>query len=161
MFECVCAVVICGAVGFVAWKGGGPERWMAGTIFVSWCIFTGLEWAGVRETGVALAVSDVVLTVGMAVCANTETDQGTRRWIGLIQLLAAVSMVVGAVGAGLQALDAGPAAFDILVVNQLTSAGALAFLLLATMRRMKLNADRPPMSDMALVQLSASTAAIN
>jgi hypothetical protein len=134
---------------------------MAGTIFVSWCIFSGLEWAGVRPTGVGLAVSDVVLTLGMAVCANAETDQGTRRWIGLIQLLAAVSMVVGGVGSGLQALGVGPAAFNILVVNQLTSACALAFLLLATMRRMKLNAEQPPMSDLHLVQLSGSTMSIN
>jgi small basic protein len=134
---------------------------MAGTIFASWCIFTGLEWAANREPGVGLAVSDLVLTLGMAVCANAETDQGTRRWIGLIQLLAAVSMVVGGVGAGLQALGFGPAVFNILVVNQLTSAAALAFLLLATMRRMKLNADQPPLSDMDLVQLPASTAAIN
>jgi hypothetical protein len=161
MFEYVCAGVICGVVGFVGWKGGDPEKWMAGTIFVSWCMFSGLEWAGVRPTGVSLAVSDVVLTLGMAACANAETDQGTRRWIGLIQLLAAISMVVGGVGSGLQALGVGPAAFNILVVNQLTSAGALAFLLLATTRRMKLNAELPPMSDLVLGQLSPRTMAIN
>ena len=161
MFEYVCAGVICGVVGSVGFKGGAPERWMAGTIFVSWCIFTALNWAGVRPAGVGLAVSDVVLTLGMAFRANSETDQGTRRWIGLIQLLAAASMVVGGVGSGLQALGLGPVAFNILVVSQLTSAGALAFLVLATIRRMKIDAEQPPMSDMDLVQLPPSTLAIN
>lgn len=157
MFECVCVAVMCGVVGFVGWKGGAPEKWMAVTVFVSWCIFTGLAWADVGPSGVGLAASDVVLTVGMAVCSHLEADKCTRRWVGLVQLLAAVSMVFGGVACLLEALGVGPV--HVLFLNQLTSAGALAFLVLATIRRGKVDADESATSDLG--QLPPGSMAIN
>jgi hypothetical protein len=142
MFDCVCVAVMCGVVAFVGWKGGAAERWMAVTIFVSWCIFTGLAWADVRPSEIGLGASDFVLTVGMVVCGHLEAERATRRWIGLIQLLAAMSMVFGGVACLLKAVGVGPVVFNFLVVNQLTSAAALAFLVLATIRRMKLDAEQ-------------------
>ncbi len=161
MFECVCLVVMCGVVGFAGWKGGSPERRMAMTIVVSWGAFVGLSWADARLSGVGLAVSDIVLTVGMAVCSQLEADQGTRRWIGLIQLLAATSMVFGGLGRVLQAVGAGPVVLNFLLVNQLTSAGALAFLVLATVRRMKVNAEQPTTLDKDLGRPTPGPLAIN
>jgi hypothetical protein len=142
MFECVGVAVIGGVVGFVGWKGDAPERRMAVAIFAGWGVYVGLTWAVARQNGVALAASDVVVSLGMAVCAHAEADQDTRRWIGLIQLISAISIVIGGLAAALQVLGAGPIVFDVLVLNRLSSAGALAFLLLATVRGMKLAAEQ-------------------
>lgn len=161
MFGCVGVAVLCSVLGFVGWKGGGPERRMAGAIFFSWCIFIGLAWAGARPNGAGLAASDLVLTVGMAVCARAEIEQGVRRSIGLIQLLAAFAMVVSGVGASLHALGAEPVVFKFPVLSHLTMGGALAVLLLATVRRMRLKAAQARTSDRDLGQLCPETLAIN
>lgn len=127
-------------VGFACWKGGRAERLMALTIFVSWLIFVGLVWAGIKPPDVAFAVSDLVTTVGMAGCSHAEADKETRRWIGAIMLLAALSMLSSGAGHLLQAMGAGPSAYSVSLVNNLLSVAILAFLVLATLRRMKRNA---------------------
>ena len=112
-------------------------------------------------SGIGLAASDVALTVGMAICAHTEASQGTRRWVGLVQLLAAVSMVFGGVGRMLEAVGVGRVVSHFLVVSHLASAAALAFLVLATVRRMKLNGERRTTSNVDLEQLPPGPLAIN
>jgi hypothetical protein len=160
MFECVCLAVMCGLVGFAGWEGGSPERRIAVTILGSWGVFVGLAWVDARLSWVSLAASDIVLTVGMGVCARLDADHGTHRWIGLIRLVAGASMVFGGLGGILQAIGVGLVAFNVFFVNQLTSAGALAVLVLATVRRMALNAEEPRGSDLDLGRLPPETLAI-
>jgi hypothetical protein len=134
---------------------------MAVTIFVSWCTYVGLTLHAARPSGIGLAASDVALTVGMAICGHTEADQGTRRYVGLVQLLAAVSMVFGGAGRLLEAAGVVPVVSNLLVVSHLASCGALAFLVLATVRRMKLNGERRTTSNVDLEQLPPGPFAIN
>jgi hypothetical protein len=163
MFDWVWLATVCSVAGFVGWKGGRPEQRMAGTIFISWCIVVGLSWADRPHDGgaIGLAAGDVVLTVGMAICSHAETDQGTRRWLGLVQLSAAAAMVFGGVGRMLQAFDAGPVAMNFIVLNGLGWVGALAFLGLATAHRMKRKVEQRTSFDLGSGQLAPGPCAIH
>ena len=136
---------------------------MIGTILVSWCIVVGLAWA-VRSpngVGLGLAAGDAVLTVGMAICAYTEADPGARRWMGLVQLSAAAAMVFGGMGRMLQAVSAGPVGLNFIVLNGLARVAALAFLVLATVHRMKLKVDQRSSFDLGQAQLPPGRSALH